>query len=62
VALYGQGEKPQAYELAETALKLNKNFADFHFMKKHFWGESIINDAQKFLSTPQMKNLLSQLR
>jgi hypothetical protein len=30
-------------------------------MKKHFWGESIITDAQKMLSTPKMKNLLSQL-
>ncbi|WP_168491708.1 MULTISPECIES: tetratricopeptide repeat protein [unclassified Anabaena] len=61
VALYGQGEQQQAYQLAETALKLNKNFADFHVMKKHFWGQSIITDAQKMLSTPKMKNLLSQL-
>jgi tetratricopeptide (TPR) repeat protein len=57
VALYAKGEQQQAYQLAETAL----NFADFHVMKKHFWGESMITDAQKMLSTPKMKNLLSQL-
>lgn len=61
VALYGRGEQQQAYQLAETALKLNKNFADFHFMKKSFWGESIITDAQKLLSTPQIKTFLSHL-
>jgi tetratricopeptide (TPR) repeat protein len=62
VALYAKGEKQQAYQLAETALRLDKKFADFHCMKKHFWGQSMITDAQKFLSTPQMKALLSQLR
>ncbi|MBE9236284.1 tetratricopeptide repeat protein [Anabaena aphanizomenioides LEGE 00250] len=62
VALYGKGEQQQAYKLAETALKLDRKFADFYWMKKHFWGQSMITDAQKFLSTPQMKNLLSQLR
>lgn len=62
VALYTKGEQHQAYQLAETALKLDIKFADFHWMKKHFWGQSMITDAQKFLSTPAMKALLSQLR
>ncbi|MBD2690742.1 tetratricopeptide repeat protein [Anabaena catenula] len=62
VALYGKGEQQQAYQLAETALKLDKNFADVNFMKKNLWGDKIISDAQKMLSTPQMKTLLSQLR
>ncbi|TAF11291.1 MAG: tetratricopeptide repeat protein [Nostocales cyanobacterium] len=62
VALYGKGEEKQAYQLAETALNLDKNFANFHCMKKKLWGQSIITDAQKFLSTPKMKSLLSQLR
>ncbi|MFM7405101.1 MAG: tetratricopeptide repeat protein [Cuspidothrix sp.] len=61
VALYVKGEQQQAYKLAEKALKLNKNFADFYVMKKHFWGESMITDAQKMLSSPQIKSLLSQL-
>lgn len=61
VALYVKGEQQQAYQLAETALKLNKNFADFYVMKKHFWGQSMITDAQKMLSTAEMKSLLSQL-
>ncbi|MBD2295795.1 tetratricopeptide repeat protein [Anabaena sphaerica FACHB-251] len=62
VALYSQGEQKQAYYLAETALKLDKNFAEFHWMKKNLWGQSMITDAQKFLSTPPMRTLLSQLR
>ncbi|MBK1986055.1 tetratricopeptide repeat protein [Sphaerospermopsis aphanizomenoides BCCUSP55] len=61
VALYAQGEQQKAYQLAETALKLDKSFADFHCMKKNLWGQTIITDAQKFLSTPHMKTLLSQL-
>ncbi|MFN9401786.1 MAG: tetratricopeptide repeat protein [Dolichospermum sp.] len=62
VALYGKGEEQQAYQLAETALKLDKNFADTNFLKKNLWGDKIIADTQKLLSTPKMKTLLSQLR
>jgi tetratricopeptide (TPR) repeat protein len=61
IALYTKGEKQQAYDLAERALKLDKTSANFYWMKKHFWGQSMINDAHKFLSSPQMKTLLSQL-
>ncbi|NET00089.1 MAG: tetratricopeptide repeat protein [Sphaerospermopsis sp. SIO1G1] len=61
VALYFQGEKQTAYQLAETALKLDKSIADFYAMKKNFWGQCMITDAQKFLSTPHMKVLLSQI-
>ncbi|MBD2140777.1 tetratricopeptide repeat protein [Anabaena sp. FACHB-1250] len=62
VALYGKGEEQQAYQLALTALKLDKNFADVNFLKKNLWGDKIIADTQKLLSTPKMKTLLSQLR
>ena len=62
VALYGKGEEKQAYQLAKTALKLDKNFADTNFMKENVWGEKMIADTQKLLSTPQMKAFLSQLR
>jgi tetratricopeptide (TPR) repeat protein len=62
VALYIKGEQQQAYKLAETALKLDKNFADFHCMRKNLWGQSIITDAQKLLSTPKIKTLLLELR
>ncbi|MFM6266822.1 MAG: tetratricopeptide repeat protein, partial [Dolichospermum sp.] len=51
VALYTKGEQQQAYQLAETALKLDKNFADTNFLKKNLWGDKIIADAQKLLST-----------
>ncbi|WP_413175504.1 tetratricopeptide repeat protein [Anabaena azotica] len=62
VALYVTGQQQQAYQLAEKALMLDKNFADFYCMKKHLWGQSIMTDAQKFLSTSQMRTLLSKLR
>jgi tetratricopeptide (TPR) repeat protein len=61
VALYFQGETQTAYKLAEIALRLDRSFANFNRMKKNFWGQSMITDAQKFLSTPKMKVLLSQL-
>ncbi|MDB9307512.1 tetratricopeptide repeat protein [Aphanizomenon sp. CS-733/32] len=51
VALYTKGEQQQAYQLAETALKLDKNFADTNFLKKNLWGDKIIADTQKLLST-----------
>lgn len=62
VALYTTGEEEEAYQLAVTALKLDKNFADVNFLKKNLWGDKIIADTQKLLSTPKMKTLLSQLR
>jgi tetratricopeptide (TPR) repeat protein len=51
VALYTKGEKEQAYQLATTALKLDKNFADVNVLKKNVWGDKIIADTQKLLST-----------
>ena len=62
VALYSKGEQQQAYQLAETALKLDKNLADTNILKKSLWGNKMIADTQKLLSTPKMKTLLSQLR
>jgi tetratricopeptide (TPR) repeat protein len=51
VALYTKGEEEEAYQLALTALKLDKNFADVNFLKKNLWGDKIIRDAKKLLST-----------
>ena len=51
VALYTKGEKQQAYQLAATALKLDKTFADINVLKKNLWGDKIIRDAKKLLST-----------
>ncbi|MFN7416306.1 MAG: tetratricopeptide repeat-containing serine protease family protein [Dolichospermum sp.] len=51
VALYTKGEKQQAYQLAATALKLDKTFADVNVLKKNLWGDKIIRDAKKLLST-----------
>jgi hypothetical protein len=62
VALYNKGEQQQAYQLAETALKSDKNLADTNILKKSLWGNKMIADTQKLLSTPKMKTLLSQLR
>ncbi|HIK06567.1 MAG TPA: tetratricopeptide repeat protein [Trichormus sp. M33_DOE_039] len=62
VALYKKGEQETAYKLAQTALQLDKNFADINFLKKNLWGENLIADAQKLLSSPQIQSLLSQMR
>ncbi|MBD2680926.1 MULTISPECIES: hypothetical protein [Nostoc] len=60
--MHGKGEKEKAYQLAETALRLDKKFADIKFLKENLWGENLIADAQKLLSSPQIQTLRSQLR
>ncbi|BAY37666.1 tetratricopeptide repeat protein [Nostoc sp. NIES-2111] len=62
VALYRKGEQETAYKVAQTALQLDKNFADINFLKENLWGEKIIADAQKLLSSPQIQGLLLQMR
>lgn len=61
VALYKKGEQEKAYQLAQTALRLDKNFADIKFLQQNLWGDNLIADAQKLLSSPQIKRFLSQL-
>jgi tetratricopeptide (TPR) repeat protein/S1-C subfamily serine protease len=62
VALYTQGQQEKAYELATTVLNLDKTFADVEVLRKNLWGDKIISDAQKLLSTPTIKTLLSQIK
>ena len=45
--------------MVETALKLDEQFADLEHLKKNLWGERLLADAQKLLSTPTIKAFLS---
>jgi tetratricopeptide (TPR) repeat protein len=60
VALYSQGKEAEAHSLAEKALKLDKNTADVKFLRKNLWGDKLIADTQRLLSTNRIKRFLSQ--
>ena len=57
---YQQGEKDKALKLAESALKIDSQFANIDFLKKNLWGNKIIADAQKLLAYPELKNYVNQ--
>ena len=59
VAFYAKGEPDRAFTIAETALKLDKGFADLEYLKENLWGERLLADAQELLSTPRIKAFLS---
>ncbi|MBD2622192.1 tetratricopeptide repeat protein [Microcystis flos-aquae FACHB-1344] len=60
VVFYQQGEKDKALKLAESALKIDSQFANIDFLKKNLWGNKIIADAQKLLAHPELKNYVNQ--
>jgi len=62
VAFYTQGETEKAFQLADAALRSNKDLADVAYLKDKFWGDRLIADTQKFYSTPRMQALLSQMQ
>ncbi|MBD2680930.1 MULTISPECIES: serine protease [Nostoc] len=62
IAIYNKGEQEKAYQLAETALRQHKDLADVKVLKNNSWGERLINDAEKLLSSPRIQSLLSQIR
>ena len=59
VALYTKGEQEKALKIAETALKLGKQFGDLEYLKENLWGKHLLGDTQKLLSNPRIKAFLS---
>src|SRR5579883_1151420 len=55
VALYAQGEQQKGLSMAQTALHLDKRFANVAFLKQNLWGDRLIADAQKLLSHPKLQ-------
>ena len=59
VALYVKGEQEKAFEMAETALKLDREFANLKYLQENLWARRLLTDAAKLLSTPRIKDFLS---
>ncbi len=62
VALYAQGKRQEGLAMGETALQFDPRYAELDFLKENLWGDRLLNDAQKFLGTPQMQETIAQLR
>lgn len=54
-ALYTEGEIDKGTELAQTALISNQKYADIRYLKENLWGEKMIGDAQKLLSSLELE-------
>ena len=61
VALYKQGNREEGLKLGESALTLDSRYADLEFLAENLWGDRLIADTKAFLSTPQIKALLTDL-
>ena len=59
VALYIKGEQEKAFEMAETALKLDREFANLKYLQENLWAKRLLTDAAKLLSTPRIKDFLT---
>ena len=57
VALYAKGEQQKALNMAQAALRLDKNFADVEVLKENLWGTHLVAEAQKLLSHPTIQAL-----
>jgi hypothetical protein len=59
IALYAKGERNESFQLAATALKIDKQRGDLRYLKEEKgWGGVILKDAAKFFQDPQMQRLL----
>ncbi len=59
--LYTQGQQEEALKMAETALKLDKQLADVEYLKKNLWGDKLIAEAEKLISSPTIQAFLAKL-
>ncbi|MGF1489467.1 MAG: tetratricopeptide repeat protein [Prochloraceae cyanobacterium] len=58
VAEYMKGDTETAFEIAETALKRDLNFASLSYLQENLWGEHLRSDTAKLLSTHRMQNFI----
>ena len=58
VGLYIKGEE-RAFEIVETALKLDKKITDLDYLKENLWGKCLLADVEKLFSLPRIQNFLS---
>ena len=61
IVLYEQGQEAQGLALGEAALRLDQRYADLEFLRRNLWGDRLLEDAQAFLSLPQMRQTISSL-
>ena len=59
VALFTEGEVDKGIKLGKAALELDSRYADIKFLEENLWGEQLIEDTRKFLSTPQIQEVVS---
>ncbi|MFM2061809.1 MAG: hypothetical protein RLZZ507_1479 [Cyanobacteriota bacterium] len=58
IIFYLQGEQEKGLNMAETAVRLDKNFANVEFLKQNLWGERLVADAQKLISHPRIQAII----
>ena len=59
VAFFSQGEVNKGIELGKAALAIDSRYADIQFLQDNLWGERLIEDTRKFLSNPQIQEIVS---
>ena len=59
VALFTEGEVDKAIALGKAALALDSRYAEIKFLEENLWGEQLIEDTRKFLSNPQIQEIVS---
>jgi tetratricopeptide (TPR) repeat protein len=62
IALYAKGDREQGFVMAETALLIDKRYADINFLKENLWGDRLIKEAKKLLNTSRIQATLAQLQ
>ena len=49
--LYQKGQLDKAKQLAQSALKIDDQFATVAYLEKNAWGEKLIQDTQQMIKT-----------
>jgi tetratricopeptide (TPR) repeat protein len=62
IAQFSQGgPTAAASEAAIAALERDPRYADIEYLRKNLWGDQLIAATEQFFSTPQLRELISQL-
>jgi hypothetical protein len=59
VALYARGEREEGVNLAETAIRVDRRYANLEFLKENLWGDRLLRDVSKLVKTPRIQTIIS---
>jgi tetratricopeptide (TPR) repeat protein len=60
VALFIRGQKEEAYNLLQAAMKIDTRYASVPYLKENLWGDKLLGDARKLIQSPRGRDAITK--